>query len=72
MVYAMMDGRARYSDDDALVISVCEHLEEALAEKDDYGDAVVVQCEVDADGALRFIRTLELIILFEGSAHHVS
>jgi len=57
-VYAIMDGRARYTYDDALVISVCDTMEEALAEKDDYGDAVVVQCEEVADGAFRFIRTV--------------
>jgi hypothetical protein len=57
-VYAIMDGHVRYSDDDALVISVCDTMEEALEEKDNYGDAIVVQCEEDADGALRFIATL--------------
>jgi len=57
-VCAMMDGRAQESDDDALVISVCDTLEEALEEKDDDGDAVVVPCEEDADGALRCIMSI--------------
>jgi hypothetical protein len=54
-VYAIMDGRARHAPDEALVISLCETVEEALEEKDDYGDAVVMECTEDEAGALSFV-----------------
>jgi hypothetical protein len=51
-VYAIMDGRARYAPDEALVMSVSDTLEEALQEKALYGDAVVMECTEDEAGAL--------------------
>jgi hypothetical protein len=54
-VYAIMDGRARYDPDEALVISLCETLEEALEQKDEYGDAVMMACIKDEEGELTFV-----------------
>jgi hypothetical protein len=50
-----MDGRARYDPDEALVISLCETLEEALEQKDEYGDAVMMACIKDEEGELTFV-----------------
>ncbi len=43
--YFIMDGRARFNTDDAVVCEVCESLEEAKANCPDYGDAVVIDSE---------------------------
>jgi hypothetical protein len=39
--------------------SRCDTLEEALEEQDDYGDAVVVACEEEADRGLQCIQIVE-------------
>jgi hypothetical protein len=41
--------------DEALVMSLCDTLEEALEEQDAYGDAVVMACAEDEPGALAFV-----------------
>lgn len=43
--YWIMDGRANYDIDSAVVISTCATLAEARAEVNDYGDAVIVDSE---------------------------
>jgi hypothetical protein len=58
IVYAIMDGRARVAYADGLVLSVCETKPEAMREKDEYGDAIVVQCEIGDDGTFRYMRTV--------------
>ena len=42
----LMDGRARFNVDDAIVFSCCDSIEEAREEAPDYGDDT---CIVDAE-----------------------
>lgn len=41
-MWAIMDGRAAYDEDDAVIFEVCETEKEANANKKDYGDDCVV------------------------------
>jgi hypothetical protein len=57
-VYLVMDGRARYDIDRALVCTVAETLEEARADRPMYGDAAIVEAEL-VGNELRNLRLLE-------------
>jgi len=43
--YWVMDGRARYDIEKALVLSTCSSLEEAKEDLEMFGDAVIVDVE---------------------------
>jgi selenophosphate synthetase-related protein len=45
--YLVMDGRARFDQDRAIVCEVCDSLKEAKSVVRNYGDAVVVDSETN-------------------------
>ncbi|WKZ19755.1 MAG: hypothetical protein QY310_04140 [Candidatus Jettenia sp. CY-1] len=47
--FLLMDGRAWFDVDKAVVFEVCDSIEEARENKKTYGDAVVVKAEAKGD-----------------------
>jgi hypothetical protein len=45
--YWIMDGRARFDQDRAVICEICDSLSEARANCSDYGDAVVIDPETN-------------------------
>lgn len=48
--YWVMDGRANYDTDEALVLCTCETIEEAYDIAPEFGDAVIVDPSILVDG----------------------
>jgi hypothetical protein len=46
--YWIMDGRARFDTDRAIVCEICDSLKEAKSRVSEYGDAVIVDPRTDA------------------------